>query len=79
MCFVLFFSQERRCHWQLPIRSCSGSMLKVANQLEAFTLSTKVILSVFDMCSLKHNNICSIQDQLQSLPAHMFISRLSSS
>ena len=38
----LSLSQERHCHWQLPIRSCCGSMLRVASQLEAFTSSTKV-------------------------------------
>lgn len=42
---VLF--QERHCHWQLPIRSCCGSMLRVVCQLEAFTLSTKVTLPLF--------------------------------
>lgn len=73
VCICFFPPQERHCHWQLPIRSCSGSMLRAASQLEAFTLSTKVSLAVFESVSfchmhpLKHNKIHSTWDQLQSL------------
>lgn len=40
-------SQEKHCHWQLPIRSCYGSMQRAASLLKAFTLSTKVTLTFF--------------------------------
>lgn len=45
--FLFYFSQERLCPWQLPIRSCCALMLRAANQPEASTLSTKVTLGFF--------------------------------
>lgn len=42
-CFFCFFlSQERRCPWRPPIRSCWSSTPRVASRPEDFTLSTKV-------------------------------------
>lgn len=49
----MFLSQERRCLWQLPIRSCWSSTLRVASQLEAFTLSSKVTLTLFVFVCLR--------------------------
>lgn len=44
-----------------PDRSCCGSMLRVASQLEAFTLSTKVTLPV--LFTFSNNESHSVQVQ----------------
>lgn len=51
MIYCFFFSQERLCHWQRPIRSCCALMLRVASQPEAFTFTTKVMSSFFCISS----------------------------
>lgn len=56
MFLLLNVSQERRYHWQLPIRSCWGSTLRVANQPEASTLFTKVTFSLCLGLFFSHKN-----------------------
>lgn len=50
---VVFLSQGRRCPWQHPIRSCWSSTPRVASRLGAFTLSTKVTLTLFVFVGLR--------------------------
>lgn len=65
MC-VIVLPQEKRCHWQLPIRSCCGSMQRAASQLEVFTLSTKVTLSLFLLLTQKYLHSVPVWHQVLS-------------
>lgn len=60
---LLNVSQERHYHWQLPIRSCCGSMLRVASQPEASTLFTKVTFSSSSFLKNTLNNSRQIENE----------------